>query len=150
MNVLHGKNVFSKRKQLDLELSQMYWLIERKFKLSLDNKLLLYKTTLKPVWMYGIQLGTRPAAVTSRSSRGSKTKYCVPSLMYRTTYPMKSSNIASHWIPPRIHQYSVWYSERVLLHPNVLSNQLNVCAVNEVRILKHLLPSYLTTRPTYV
>jgi hypothetical protein len=34
----------------------MYWLFGRKSLLSLSNKLLLYKTILKPIWTYGIQL----------------------------------------------------------------------------------------------
>jgi hypothetical protein len=33
----------------------MYWLLGRKSKLSTSNKLLLYKTILKPIWTYGIQ-----------------------------------------------------------------------------------------------
>jgi hypothetical protein len=34
----------------------MYRLLGRKSQLSLSNKLLLYKTILKPIWTYGIQL----------------------------------------------------------------------------------------------
>jgi hypothetical protein len=34
----------------------MYWLLGRNSRLSLPNKLLLYKTILKPIWTYGIQL----------------------------------------------------------------------------------------------
>jgi hypothetical protein len=34
----------------------MYWLLGRKSQLSLSNKLFLYKTILKPIWTYGIQL----------------------------------------------------------------------------------------------
>jgi hypothetical protein len=34
----------------------MYWVIGRKSQLSLANKLLVYKATLKPIWTYGIQL----------------------------------------------------------------------------------------------
>jgi hypothetical protein len=34
----------------------MYWLLVRKSKLSTSNKLLLYKTILKPILTYGIQL----------------------------------------------------------------------------------------------
>jgi hypothetical protein len=34
----------------------MYWLFGRKSLLSLSNKILLYKTILKPIWTYGIQL----------------------------------------------------------------------------------------------
>ena len=36
--------------------SDGYWIIGRKSELSLKNKLLLYKTILKPIWKYGIPL----------------------------------------------------------------------------------------------
>jgi hypothetical protein len=34
----------------------MYWLLGRKYKLSTNNKLLIYKVIFKPFWTYGIQL----------------------------------------------------------------------------------------------
>jgi hypothetical protein len=34
----------------------MYWLLGRRSRLSLSNKLLLYKCILKPIWTYSIQL----------------------------------------------------------------------------------------------
>jgi hypothetical protein len=34
----------------------MYWLLNRKSKLSMTNKILLYKAILKPTWSYGLQL----------------------------------------------------------------------------------------------
>jgi hypothetical protein len=34
----------------------MYWLIGRNSKLSLDNKILLYKTIIKPIWTYGVEI----------------------------------------------------------------------------------------------
>lgn len=42
--------------QLDAQLRNMYWLTERKSNLSVDSKIAIYKTILKPVWTYGIQL----------------------------------------------------------------------------------------------
>lgn len=50
------KHIFTKRKQLGLILTKPYWIIGRKSQLSLENKLLMYKMILKPVWSYGIQL----------------------------------------------------------------------------------------------
>lgn len=50
------KHIWMKRKQLRLKLHKMYWLLGRKSKLLLENKVLLYKTILKRVWTYGIQL----------------------------------------------------------------------------------------------
>jgi hypothetical protein len=48
--------MFWKRKQLGLALTKMYWLLGCSSRLSLSNKLLLYKFILKPIWTYGIQL----------------------------------------------------------------------------------------------
>jgi hypothetical protein len=50
------KHIFTKRKQLGLTLTKIHWLLGRQSKLSTTNKLLLYKTILKPIWTYGIQL----------------------------------------------------------------------------------------------
>jgi hypothetical protein len=49
-------HIFAKRKQLGLSLTKMYWLLGRKSKLSTNNKLLLYKAILKPIWTHGIKL----------------------------------------------------------------------------------------------
>jgi hypothetical protein len=50
------KHIFTKREQLVLTLTKLHWLLGRKSQLSTNNKLLLYKTILKPIWTYGIQL----------------------------------------------------------------------------------------------
>jgi hypothetical protein len=47
---------FAKWKQLGITLTKMYWFLGRKLKVSTSNKLLIYKTILKPIWTYGIQL----------------------------------------------------------------------------------------------
>jgi hypothetical protein len=53
---LPGTHIFSSRNQLGLLLTKMYWLLGRKSKLSITNKLLIYKVILKPIWTYGIRL----------------------------------------------------------------------------------------------
>jgi hypothetical protein len=50
------KHIFAKQKKLGIALTKMYWLLGRKPKLSINNELLIYKTILKPIWAYGIQL----------------------------------------------------------------------------------------------
>jgi hypothetical protein len=50
------KHVAMKRKQLDLKTREIYWLIGKHSLLSLENKLLIYKTVLKPMLTYGIEL----------------------------------------------------------------------------------------------
>ena len=49
-------HVKKKRDELGFKYKKMYWLIGRHSSLSINNKLLLYKQVLKPVWTYGIQL----------------------------------------------------------------------------------------------
>lgn len=48
--------IWNKRKQLGCKLRKIYWLLDRKSRLSLYNKVLLYKAIITPVWTYGIQL----------------------------------------------------------------------------------------------
>ena len=50
------KHKTTKRMQPDLKLRNLHWTTGRKSQLSLENKLLVYKVILKPVWTYGIQL----------------------------------------------------------------------------------------------
>jgi len=50
------KHITTKQKQLDLKLRNLYGIIGCKSQLPLENKLLVYKVILKPVWTYGIQL----------------------------------------------------------------------------------------------
>jgi len=49
-------HVQAKRRQLDIKFRQLHWLLGRNSKLSLNNKLLLYKVIFKPIWSYGLQL----------------------------------------------------------------------------------------------
>jgi hypothetical protein len=49
-------HIRKKRKQIDLKIKDMYWIIGRKSLLSLENKILLYKTIIKPIWTYGVEI----------------------------------------------------------------------------------------------
>ena len=45
-----------KRKQIELKVKELYWLLGRKLQLSIENKLLIYKTVITPIWTYGIEI----------------------------------------------------------------------------------------------
>lgn len=51
-----NKHIITKRKQLQLKLNKLYWLLGKNCQLSLENKLLIYNIIIKPVWTYGIEL----------------------------------------------------------------------------------------------
>lgn len=50
------KHVNTKRQQMKLKFAQMHWLLRPNSKLSLECKVLLYKSIIMPIWTYGIQL----------------------------------------------------------------------------------------------
>jgi hypothetical protein len=50
------KHITTKRRHLYLQFRKLYWILGRKTQLSLENKLLVYKAILRPIWTYGVQL----------------------------------------------------------------------------------------------
>ena len=54
---LHWKpHIKMKQEELKIKFRKMYWLLSRRSELSTENKLIVYKQVLRPVWTYGIQL----------------------------------------------------------------------------------------------
>jgi hypothetical protein len=49
-------HIRAKLRQLELKVRNMYWLINKKSQLSLENKITIYKAINRPVWTYGIEL----------------------------------------------------------------------------------------------
>jgi hypothetical protein len=49
-------HITKKRKEKDLKTKKLSWLIRRRSNLSLENKFVLYKTIIKPISFYGIEL----------------------------------------------------------------------------------------------
>lgn len=45
-----------KVKELNINYKKMHWLLNKKSKLSIKNKLLLYNQILRPIWLYGCQI----------------------------------------------------------------------------------------------
>jgi hypothetical protein len=49
-------HITTKRKQLQHKTRDLNWLIGKTSPLTLENRILIYKTVLKPIWIYGIEL----------------------------------------------------------------------------------------------
>lgn len=117
------EHISKKRKQLDLKLSKLYWLIGRKSKLSLNNKLIVYKVILKPVWTYGVQLWGTASASNMQKLQQFQSK----SLRIITDAPWFVSNETLHndlHIPYVLQEAkcaSAKYLSRLELHPNSLA-----------------------------
>jgi hypothetical protein len=101
------------------------------------------------VWTYGIQLwGTACVSNINILQRFlNKVLRAIVDAPYYVSNEVIQHDIPLESIKEAIHRYSVKYSERVSVHPNVLATQLNVREVNEVRRLKRLEPSDLIAEP---
>jgi hypothetical protein len=68
-------HIKAKLQQLNLQNKKYYWLLGKNSQLSAENKLLLYKIILKPVWTYGIELwgGIKPSNTKILQAFQSKT-----------------------------------------------------------------------------
>jgi hypothetical protein len=140
------KHIFTKRKQLGLTLTKMHWLLGRQSQLPTPNKLLLYKTILKPIWTYGIQLwGTASTSNIEILERFQSkalrmivdAPWYVPDTLIRRDLHMSS-------VKEEISRYSSHYGDRLRTHPNHLV--VHLIELPDSRRLRRYLPTDLPHR----
>jgi hypothetical protein len=140
------KHIFAKRKQLGIIIIKMYRLPGRNSKLSTSNKLLIYKTILKPIWSYGIQLwGTSSTSNIEIPERFQwkalriivDAPWYVPNTVIRRDLHIPT-------VKEEIRHYSSQYSARLSAHPNGLV--VNLMDQPGNRRLRRHLPNGLPTR----
>jgi hypothetical protein len=136
--------VYTKRKQLGLKLTKLYWLIGRNSKLTLDNKLLVYKIILKPIWTYGIQLwGTSSNSNIERLERyQSKVLRMITDAPWYVPNDVIRNDLGITTIKEEIKQLSAKYSNRLSNHPNALALDLMSQPIRDRR-LKRFAPNNL-------
>jgi hypothetical protein len=133
-----NKHIFTKREHLGTILTKLYWLLGRKSKLDLNNKLLIYKVAIKPIWTYGIQLwGT---ASTSNIETMERFQYTALRLITDAPWYVPNAVIRNDLqiptIKEQITRLSSKYSAGLNTHPNHLVTQLsNPPAFRRVRKL---------------
>jgi hypothetical protein len=119
-------HIFAKRKQLGLTLTKMYWLLGRKSKLSTNNKLLIYKATLKPIWTYGIQLwGTTSNSDIEILERfQSKVLRLIVDAPWYVSNSVIRKDLQIPTVKEEISRFSFHYDARISVHPNELISSL--------------------------
>jgi hypothetical protein len=115
----------------------MYWLLGRKSKHSTSNKLLTYKTILKSIWTYGIQLWGTPFASNIAILDRFQPKALQPEQVIRKVLQTRT-------IKEEILHYSSQYRARLSAHPNGLV--VNLMELPDNRRLRRHLPNYLISR----
>jgi hypothetical protein len=138
--------MFTKRKQLGIAFIKMYWLLGRKSKLSISNKLLIYKTILEPISTYGIQLwGTSSTFNIEILERfQSKAMRIITDAPWNVPNTIIRKDVQIPTIKQEISRYSYNYSKRLIVHPS--EPILNLQEPPETRRLRKNLPIDLSTR----
>lgn len=119
-------HIEAKRNQIKITFSKMYWLMGRKSQLTLDNKVLLYKAIIKPIWTYGIQLW----GSTSASNREllQRTQAKVLRSITNAPWYIRNSNIHNDLgiktIKDTIKEFSSKYYSKLETHPNELARDI--------------------------
>jgi len=137
------EHIIRKRKQVKLKVKGLYWLIGRKSPLSLENKLFLYKTIIKPIWTYGIEIW----GCASKSSQAILQETQSTILRMMTDVPWYVTNLTLHddlqipFIRDVITDRYAKNHYKLVIHPNPLLQPL--LNDNQPRRLKRSRPSDL-------
>jgi hypothetical protein len=121
-------------------------LVGWKSKLSTSNNLLIYKTILKPIWTYGIQLwGTASTSNIEILERfQSKALRMIVDAPWYVPNTVIWRDLQTPTAKEEIRRYSSQYSARLSAHPNGLV--VNLIELPDNSRLRRHLPNYLPTR----
>ena len=139
-----SKHILTKRCAAGQKVRNMYWLLNDKSKLSLENKLLLYKCVIKPIWTYGLQLwGTAAKSNIEILQRfQSKTLRLLANAPWYVTNNRIHHDLNIKTVQEEIIERTQTYRDRIAKHPNPLVvNLMN--PLTAPRRLKRKLPQDL-------
>jgi hypothetical protein len=124
----------------------MHWLLGHQSHLSTSNKLLLYKTILKPIWTYGIQLwGTASTSNIEILERfQSKALRMIVDAPWYVPNTLIRRDLHISTVKGEIRRFSSYYDVRLRTHPYHLAVNLLGLPVN--RRLRRFLPNDLPAR----
>jgi hypothetical protein len=118
----------------------MYWLLGHKSKLSTSNKFLIYKTILKLIWTYGLQLwGTASSSnIEIPEYFQSKALCMIVDAPWYVPNIIIQRDLHTQTIKEEIHRYSSQYSACLNAHPDDPLMNLMEQPDNNKRLLRHL------------
>lgn len=125
-----------KRNELNYRFRNLLWLLGRQSALSLNNKLMVYCSILKPIWLYGIQIwGTASKSnilVIQRAQNSILRTIANAPWFTRNTEIHEYLEIPT--VIEEINKYNTKYRDRLLRHPNQLAHSL--LTVERIKRLK--------------
>lgn len=129
-------HIKAKRDQVNYKFRKLYWMMARNSVLSLDNKLLIYSTILKPIWSYGIAIW----GVASKSNIACLQRVQNNILRCITKAPWFARNdeIHEHVKMPTVASEVARYKEQHIARLTHHSNPLASGLLDNVNVVKRL------------
>lgn len=122
------KHIQSKRDELNIKYRNLYWLLGRNSKLAIDNKLLIYKVMLKPIWTYGLELWG--SACNSNIMIIQRAQNYILKQISNAPWFIKTKEIHDILKLPMVEEVikcqAANYKSRLHRHPNRLAGQLTI------------------------
>ena len=137
------KHIECKRTQIKLKALNLNWLLNKKSKLKLEHKVLLYNAAIKPIWTYGAQLWGTASTSNIELLQRAQSKI----LRNITSAPWYVKNLNIHqdlripFVKAELASIKAKYENKLRQHPNPLANNLSN-VVHSSRLRRTDLPSY--------
>lgn len=141
------EHVKKKKEELNIKFRKMYWLLGRNSQLTVENKLLLYKQVLRPVWIYGIQLWgcTKKSNIQMIQTFQNKVLRSITDAPWYIRNDNLHKDLKVEYVSEIISKYAVNHDRRIQTHVNPEM----LCVVEEashtLRRLKRVKPQDLVT-----
>lgn len=140
------KHIWTKRKQLGTKLRSMYWMLGKRSKLALHNKVMIYKSIFQPIWTYGCQLwgSTSKTNILKIERFQNKLLRIIANAPWFVPNWIIQQDLQMYSVQSVIKKLSESYKLRLSEHPNQLATRLLV--QSSVKRLKKHDPLELPTR----
>lgn len=137
------QHITKKRKQMELKARELQWLIGRKSRVSMENKILIYKTVIKPIWTYGLELwgcASKSNIAIIQRCQSKILRQIANAPWYVTNHTLHTDfNVPT--VQEDTRKKAITHHDVVENHPNPLMEQLLEPIIN--KRLKKLWPSEL-------
>jgi hypothetical protein len=133
----------AKKKKTGLKVKDLYWVMGRKSPPSLESKVLLYKTVIKPIWTYGIELwGCASKSHIAKMQRSqSKILWMITNAHWYVTNQTLRDDLKVPFIKDVIQEKSINHHNKLGNHSNPILQPL--LEQQQRRRLKKLWPADL-------
>lgn len=136
-----------KKEELGIKLRNLHWLMGRSSQLSIENKLLIYKQILRPVWTYGIQLWgcTKKSNLQMIQTLQNKVLRSIVNAPWYIRNDNLHRDLGVEYVKDVLRKYAVKHYDLIHEHENTAIQHMVEENRNILRRLKRLKPNDLVT-----